>query len=275
MKVGINFMQPPLISVIMGVYYRDHNIALLKRSVQSILEQSMVNLELLICDNGSVPEACTFLNAQAASDLRIRLIRKDNCFTLPAKLNLCLLQAKGTWVARMDDDDYAHPERLKCQLKYLQTHTKIAFVGCNVDLWCGGQIVGQRCFPEFPQVNDFYITQPFIHPALLFRRTALEAVGGYSEDRHCILCEDYDLLLRLYTKGLQGANLQEKLLEYTVPSTVKGNRRFSHRINECVTRFVRFKELGLLPSAYPYVMKPLIVGLLPAFVLKQLKGLSQ
>ena len=51
------------------------------------------------------------------------------------------------------------------------------------------------------------MTQPYIHPSLLFRRAPLEQVGGYSEDRFAVLCEDYDLLLRLYAKGFRGANL--------------------------------------------------------------------
>ena len=111
----------------------------------------------------------------------------------------------------------------------------------------------------------------YVHPTLFFRRESLDAVGGYSEDRRCVLCEDYDLLLRMMGKGMQGANLQEPLLTYTVPSTSKGNRKMSHRWNEAVTRYYRFKELGVLPGAFPYVIKPLAVGLLPACTLRAMK----
>ena len=115
------------------------------------------------------------------------------------------------------------------------------------------------------------MTQPYIHPTLMFRKEALDAVGGYSENKRQVLCEDYDLLLRLYVKGYRGMNLQEDLLEYTLPSTAKGNRKMCHRWNEAVTRWSRFRELGVLPRALPYVLKPLAVGLVPEFLLKGVK----
>lgn len=261
----------PLISVLMGVYYRRPDVALLVRSVNSILQQSVADFELLVCDDGSNDVACQWLNEVVKQDSRIRLIRKANIFNLASKLNCCLAEAKGQWIARMDDDDYSYPERFAKQLAYLQQNQEIAFVGCNVNLVCDGRVVGWRNFVERPQIKDFYFKQPFIHPGLLFRREALTAVGGYSEDKRQLLCEDYDLLLRLYAAGYRGANLQEVLLDYTIPATDKGSRKMKHRWNEAVTRYRRFKELGVLPGALPYVVKPLAVGLLPEFILKKLK----
>ena len=115
------------------------------------------------------------------------------------------------------------------------------------------------------------MTQPYLHPTLLFRREALEAVDGYSEERHCLLCEDYDLLLRLYAKGFTGRNLPERLLIYTLPPTAKGSRTMAHRWNETVTRWRRFRELGVLVRAWPYVLKPLVVGVLPEHLLRRIK----
>ena len=116
------------------------------------------------------------------------------------------------------------------------------------------------------------MTQPYIHPALIFRREALEAVGGYTEGKSCVLCEDYDLLLRLYKKGFYGANLQEILLNYTLPATAKGSRNIVHRWSESVVRWKRFYELGVLPGAIPYVIKPIAVGLLPECILAEING---
>lgn len=263
--------QKPLISVLMGVYYRRSEVSLLTRSVNSILSQSVADLELLICDDGSNEDSRQWLDDAAKRDSRIRLIRKGTVFDLASKLNLCLTEAKGRWIARMDDDDYARPQRFERQLAYLEDNPQITFVGCNVNLVCDGEIVGRRTFVEYPQVQDFYFKQPFIHPSLTFKREELAAVGGYSEDKRQQLCEDYDLLLRLYGAGYRGANLQEILLDYTVPATAKGSRKMKHRWNEAVTRYQRFKELGVLPGALPYVVKPLAVGLLPEFVLKRLK----
>lgn len=261
----------PKISILMGVYYRRGDTTLLERSVASMLAQTEGDFELLICDDGSSVDAIALLERMAAEDDRIRLLRPGKAFSLPCKLNVCLQAAKGDWIARMDDDDYSHPDRLEKQLAYLRAHPELDFVGCNVNLVCEGQLAGQRRFPERPEVRDFYFSQPYIHPTLLFRRETSEQVGGYSEDKRCVLCEDYDLLLRLYAAGCRGGNLQEALFDYTIPSSAKGNRRMHHRWNESVTRYRRFKQLGELPRAWPYVVKPLAVGLVPERILKRLK----
>lgn len=267
----INQKNLPLISILMGVYYRQTELKGLRRSVESILSQSYTNFELLLCDDGSSQEAVHFLNQTAEKDRRVVLIRPGGALLLPTKLNCCLRLAKGTYIARMDDDDVAHPARLAKQMAFLLQNQEIDFVGCNVYLARQGEVVGKRQMPEFPVVRDFYMTQPYIHPALLFRREPLLAVNGYSESPHVILCEDYDLLLRLYAKGYRGANLQQFLLTYTIPDTAKGSRRMRHRWNEVVTRYNRFRELHVLSEAWPYVVKPLAVGLLPEDMLKCLK----
>lgn len=267
-------MAEPKISVLMGVYYRRPGMELLERSVRSILAQTAADFEFLICDDGSSEEAKLFLERMAREDTRIRFVRTGGLFSLAEKLNACLRQAKGTLIARMDDDDDSCPDRFAKQAAALETHPDIAFVGSNVELCRGGTSAGTRILPEKPSVKDFFFTQPYIHPALMFRREALVSVGGYSESPHCILCEDYDLLLRLYAKGCRGMNLQENLLKYTVPQTAKGARKMRHRWNETVTRYRRFRELRLLPGAFPYVVKPLAVGLIPEPVLRKLKGMS-
>ncbi len=96
-------------------------------------------------------------------------------------------------------------------------------------------------------------------------------MNGYSEDPRQLLCEDYDLLLRLYAAGYRGMNLQESLLDYTIPVTAKGSRKMRHRWNEAVTRYQRFRQLGLLPGVAPYVVKPLAVGLFPEKLLERMK----
>ena len=204
--------------------------------------------------------------------LPCRLIRPGGCYTLPAKLNACLREAGGRFIARMDDDDRSAPDRLERQVAELEKlPPEYGFVGCNVNLIRAGGKVGVNILPEEPEVKDFYLVQPFIHPALVFRREVLELTGGYSEERRCGLCEDYDLLLRIYAKGYRGKNLLDALLDYTIPLTARGKRRMRHRWNETCTRFVRFRELGLLPRALPYVVKPVLTGLLPEPVLKRIK----
>lgn len=264
-------MPSPMISVLMGVYYHRQDLFLLKRSVASILEQSFTNFEVLICDDGSCPEAKKYLAQIAKQDNRISFVHREKGFSLPEKLNACLKVARGQLLARMDDDDYSYPERFEKQLKALGEHPEIAFVGTNIEVQRKGKLAGESRFPEKPQVKDFFFTQPYAHPTLMFRRSALLDANGYSESPYCILCEDYDLLLRLYTKGYQGINLQENLLLYNLPDRPKGSRKLRHRWNETITRYCRFKELGVLPEALPYIIKPLAVGITPEPILNIFK----
>ena len=123
----------PLVSVLMGVCYRRKDLGLLKRSVESVLNQTFTNFELLICDGGSSDEAIHLLDSLANDDHRIQLVRDNRIPTdLAHKLNVCLHYARGDLIARMDDDDFSAPERFERQVQYLESHPDIAFVGCNV-----------------------------------------------------------------------------------------------------------------------------------------------
>ncbi|MCI7126430.1 MAG: glycosyltransferase [Agathobaculum sp.] len=265
----------PLISVLIGTLYRQRDISFLKRSIRSILGQTMADMEVLVCDDGSTEDAKCWLDGLSAQDGRLVLVRQGDLLALPQKLNACIRQAKGQWLARMDDDDYAASDRFEKQIAFLDAHPEIAFVGSCAKACKSGAEAGVLVFPPLPEVKDFFFSQPFLHPSLMFRRQALLQVNGYSEDVHCILCEDYDLLLRLYAAGYRGANIQETLLTYTLPETAKGSRRMRHRWNEAVTRYRRFQELKVLPAALPYVVKPIAVGLLPGRLLHNLKELRQ
>ncbi len=262
----------PVVSVAMGVRYKRSDTTLLERSVRSILAQSFTNFEFLICQQDSTPEAVAMLEQLATEDDRINLIYGAEADSLTKKLNRCISAAQGDYLARMDDDDYALPERLTSQVSFLEQHPGIAFVGCAVKVEQSGKIVGQRRFPERPAVHDFFMTQPYIHPALVFRKAALDTVGGYRLEDDCAGCEDYELLLRLYEAGFTGANLTTPQLIYTIPPKGTTNRSFAMRYNEVRTRYRRFRALGLLPSTLPYVIKPMAAGLIPTALLERWKA---
>lgn len=272
-----------MISVAMGVRCSDDDSTHLEQAVRSILNQRYENLELLICRNGSGVQANRLLMEIANQDARVRLL-DDGADTpmasglisdLAARLNRCIGAARGDYVARMDDDDVSFPERLERQMAYLHDHPEIAFVGSNVELIQNEASAGMRVLPEHPTVKDFLFVQPFIHPALMFRKDALIAVGGYCEALRCGGCEDYDLLLRLYELEYRGANLRTPCLRYRLPDIGKKKRTFHARVNEMKTRYIRFRSLGLLPKALPYVVKPIAVGFLPEAVLRKLKDMRR
>ncbi len=260
-----------LISVAMGVLYLSEDISNLKRSVGSILSQTFSDFEFLICAKRLSEKAENYLRSVAQQDDRIVLIDGSSANHLGGQLNLCVERAKGKYIARMDDDDFSHPRRLEIQLEFLKSNPDIAFVGCDVRLLQEGRDAGKRVLPRQPVVKDFLFVQPFIHPSLMFRKEALESIKGYSDAENTRGCEDYDLLLRLYENGCCGVNLEEPLLDYTLPPTGKSKRAMRLRVNETKTRFRLFKRLGLMPKAFPYAIKPIAVGLIPNRALDKVK----
>ncbi len=266
-----SFEKNELISVIMGVKYTRADTGLLERAVGSILRQTHTELELIICERDSVNKAKDYLRRISAEDGRVKLIDGSAAGSLSAQLNLCLTGARGDWIARMDDDDFSHPDRFEKQLRFLKEHKDVAFVGSCVEFEQDGAHIGRGVFPPFPQPKDFLFSQPFIHPAVMFRAEALKAVSGYSELSRCRRCEDFDLFMRLYNNGFRGANMQDILFDYTLPPHGVTTRNFKDRTNEMKTRFACFKECGMLPKALPYVVKPILVWLIPPKVLAELK----
>ena len=192
-----------LISVVMGVRYRREDIALLKRAIDSILSQDLDDFEFIICERESTSDAKKLLSDYAKIDKKIILIDGNVCSSFAEQLNKCLSVANGRFIARMDDDDYSFPMRFRAQVDFLESHHEYAFVGCQCLFECDGKVVGKTSFPKEPESKDFLFSQPYIHPALMFRREAIDAAEGYSLLPRCVRCEDYDLLLRLYELGFK------------------------------------------------------------------------
>lgn len=263
----------PIISVAMGVCYRRGNTQLLERAIKSILAQSFFEFEFLICENGSNEMAKEIIEKLALEDPRIKIIDGEGAFKLSEKLNRCIYHASGIFIARMDDDDFSEPLRFEKQIKFLEYNPEISFVGSNVKLYQDGKYVGVRLFPERPQTKDFLFVQPFIHPSVIFRKDNLLDIGGYCEHNYCDGCEDYDLFLRMYKAGYYGANLQEPIFDYTIQSVGTTNRSFVMRVNEVRTRYKRFFELGFLPKKILYVIKPIVVGLIPIRLVSKIKAI--
>ena len=260
----------PRLSVITGAW-QIADLAVLQKAVDSVLTQTMGDFEWIICDDGSTDETFQVLTDLAGRDSRIRLIRNDQNLGLAASLNHCLEYARGELIARQDADDVSDPRRFEKQIAFLDSHPEVDFVGSNVTLWDEAGPWRERQFPAHPQPKDFRFTMPFVHGALMFRRGALDRVEGYRVAKETRRAEDYDMLMRMYAAGLRGANLQEPLYAFLEDRAAQKRRKYRYRLDEVVVRWKGFSRLGLLPGALPYVLKPLVVGLIPHRLLKKLR----
>lgn len=253
----------PEISIIMGSY-NCHDKYRVERSVDSLLNQSFSDWELIICDDGSKKDSLDILADVAQKDSRIRLVGYETNHGLAYALNYCMTFASGTYIARQDDDDRSLPDRLQRELLFLEQNPQYSFVGCSCLLVNqDGGFAGEKYLPESPVSDDFLWTSPYIHPTALFRADALRSVGGYRISKDTMRGQDYDLFMRMHGEGLIGANLQECLYEYTLPETGKSYRPMKYRIGEARIRQKGFSAMHVGIKGFPYIIKPLLIGALP------------
>ncbi|MCB1610110.1 MAG: glycosyltransferase [Xanthomonadales bacterium] len=202
----------PQVSVIMPV--RDAG-AYLAPAVDSILGQSLAGLELLIIDDHSRDQAITEV---CRNDSRLRVITNPGRGLVEA-LNHGFAAAHGRFLARMDGDDLAEPERLAQQLAFLEAHPKVDIVGTQVRIFGDCVAAGNQRYQDWLNAlcspadiaRELFIESPLPHPSVMLRREAWERLGGYSDDGGP---EDYDLWLRAAELGLQMAKPDGILLHW-------------------------------------------------------------
>lgn len=205
----------PAVSVLMPVYNSEAHIA---RAIDSIREQTWRDWEMIIVDDGCTDGTASVLEAAAAVDHRIQVIRNDENRGLAASLNLAFERASGEFIARMDGDDVSLEKRLETQVRFLREHPQIDVLGTAAwDLDSDGRRIGisSRRQTHDEIVSYMYRETPFIHPSVMLRRRFLETLGGYDESFR--RAQDTDLWLRGYRR-FRFHNLTEPLLEYRRPS---------------------------------------------------------
>ncbi len=250
----------PLVTVAMGVY----NCArTLPESIRSILEQEFEDFEFVICDDGSTDGTNDILRDVAARDRRIVLLRNERNRGLSRTLNRCIENARGRYIARMDGDDISRPDRLGRQIAFLESHPDIAVCGSSIELFDADGVWGRIDYPEYPVASSFLLRSPFAHPSVVFRSSALKDVGAYAYGPAVGRSEDYELFMRMYARGMRGHNIQDYLLRYREELGSYRKRKFKYALVEARVRFRGFGRLGLLPRGLPYVVKPVLVGLVP------------
>ncbi|RDV28165.1 glycosyltransferase [Alteromonas aestuariivivens] len=206
-----SLVKPPRVSVILPVYNcRDH----LREAVESILLQSLSDIELLVLNDGSTDDSIDQI--KDISDPRMRVFSRENR-GLIATLNEGVRLSRSHYIARMDADDIAYPTRLERQLAYLEQHPKCAICCTAVDrIDVEGKLLQReklrRDTPIFPE--DLVFGCPICHPTVMFNvgvigRTRLFYDPEYKN------AEDFELWCRLL-RQYRGVKLAQPLLGYRI-----------------------------------------------------------
>lgn len=255
-------MSTPRVSIAMGVYRprRDY----LLDSVESIIAQTFEDWELIICNDGSADNVTEDLLDEVASlDSRVKIVGYPQNKGLAFALNACIENARGEYIARQDDDDRSVPMRLQEQVRYLDGHPGCSFVGSEASVFDAEGQWGHYDLETDPVAETFLWNSPFIHPTVVFRRDILDAAKGYRVAPETERVEDYDLFMRLVAMGYAGHNIKDDLYEYRIDRNLKKYRPMATRINEACVRARGFKALGLGMKSFPYIAKPVVLGLIP------------
>lgn len=251
----------PNISVLMGIY----NCAdTLKDAVESIVNQTYSDWELIMCDDGSTDNTYDVAaQYQSKYPEKIVLLKNERNHGLNYTLNKCLATARGEYIARMDGDDICDPERFAKELQVLESESGISIVSTDMTYFDEHGSWGLVRHEEYPEGKDFMKGSPFCHAPCLVRKDAFDAVGGYSESKWLLRVEDYHLWVKMYHAGFRGKNIHESLYQMRDDQNAYHRRKFKYRVNEAYVKALAVRQLHLPAYYYVYVLRPIIVGLLP------------
>jgi glycosyltransferase involved in cell wall biosynthesis len=188
-------------------------------AIASVSAQSFEDYEVVAVDDGSSDDTFAQLYAWARRDGRVRVLNGHGR-GLVAALSTGLAAARGTYVARMDADDVADPERFRKQVSLMDAQPHVAACGSLVEYFPAESVQdGARRYEAWLNslvepddiVRDIFVECPLAHPTLMIRRRMLLSVGGY---RNMGWPEDYDLVLRLWAAGYGLVKVPEVLLRW-------------------------------------------------------------
>ncbi len=201
----------PAISVILPAYNAE---AYIKGSIESILAQTFKDFEFIIINNASTDRTVEIV--ESFKDPRIKLITNPSNLGLIGSLNVGLKAARAKYVARMDHDDIAFPERLQKEYEYLEAHPEIVIVGTWSNIMDSqGSFIRLHRNPILNGVIKYELmfSNSLTHPSIMMRREIILKEGGY--DPEWVNTEDYNLYSRIIRK-YKLANIPEPLLNYRV-----------------------------------------------------------
>lgn len=250
-----------LVSIIMGVYNAEDTLG---EAIESIINQTYQNWELIICDDGSTDGSLTVANSY--TDSRIVIIKNERNRGLGYSLNRCLQKANGIYIARMDADDISLPARLEKEVYFLKNNPQYSVVSSaktvlgSLDDDYLGYVINE------PKPEDFIKRNPVPHAPCMMCRECIERVGGYSESMKTLRVEDIDLWIKLLLSGCKFYVLDEPLYSVRFDYDTVKRQKLKYRWNGAIVRLKGCKQLKLPAKYYLLSFRTVLIGLIPASI---------
>ncbi len=226
----------PAISVVLPVYNAERYIA---AAILSILNQTFTDFELIIVDDGSTDNStaviCSF------KDERIKYHKNETNLKLVATLNRGFSLAKGKYIARMDADDIAYPERLQEQYKFLEEHPEVGLCGTWYRSFGNIDAISKLEVEHFEILFKLLYQFHFLHPSWMIRK---DIVIKYNIEYKILYGEDYDFVYQLlpYTRF---ANLPKVLMDYRQFADSMSKSNYQITMTHCKEIKLKiFKKMG-------------------------------
>lgn len=229
------------VAALIPVYRVDDEIFL--KALQSMFLQSRPIDQMIVIDDsgeGAYENLVKSAHKNSGALCELVYLRNLTNIGLVSSLNIGLSLCTTDVIARMDADDISLPYRIEAQLEKIMS---------GYDL-VGGSIVkfgrGQLSFVRYPNnffkiVVSFLRSNPFAHPTVMFRRSKIEALGGYHHIAHA---EDLDLWVRCLASNLKMTNITMPLLMYRLHA--QQISQIYQVVQKKAARSIRLRVLGAL-----------------------------
>lgn len=219
-------------------------------AIQSVLDQTYTNLELIIVDDGSTDNTFTVING--FQDSRITLINNNNNRGIPFSRNKALEASNGQYIAVLDADDISLNIRIHEQVKFLENNPSFGLVGglCEIIDKNGNNMniyQGKIMTPEESMVHLLF-KNCFTHSTIMYKKDVIKVYGFNNEFD---VCEDYDLIVNVAQKN-KVQNLNKVVSQYRIHKNniSKTNRHIDYNNKKII--FSQLSKMGLSISNYDY-----------------------
>lgn len=238
-------------SVLLSLYKKE-NPKYLKEALDSIFCQTVRSDDVVLVEDGLLPDNLEVVVRDYERQFHeLHVVRFEQNRGLGVALNEGLKYCKHDIIARGDTDDINHPDRFERELKILLEHPEYDLISAWIDEFVDNpkQIHSQRRLPEKPEDIYKYGKHrcPVNHPVAMYRKKAVEKVGGYQTD---LFPEDYYLWMKMLKAGYKFYNIQDSLLSFRYnPDTIKKRGGWRYAVDEAKTQWKAYHQLHYLSIA--------------------------
>lgn len=229
-------------SVLMSLYKKEHP-EYLRLALDSMINQTIKPDEIVLVEDGPLTNELYAVVEEYRPYLYI--VVNENNLGLGLALNEGLQACRNELVARMDTDDISKPKRCEKQLKRFEEKPELAIVGSYIDEFVGepSNVISQRRVPTDSESIFNYAKKrsAFNHPAVMYRKSAVMAEGGYSDLKRN---QDVDLFGRMLFKGYKAENIDEALLWFRSSDELAARRKSWENTKSYIDTIKKFWQMG-------------------------------